>query len=765
MRVRSASVTRVAAGSVAAALAMCSLTLVGTANAALPTGNVAIRPVPTQDPTPVNNTDGSNNPDANGFQNAPFIMTGMTGVKVNDFQVVIPNRWNTGDKLRITLPEGVSFASVPTFTAEGPTTTESLSMNAQTKVVNAGTALRLPAGTAAFAPAGNNLGQRAIDLTFTNDRTQVTDGSDDGARFVLKFTGVSVTTAVAATQGALVATVTGIDQTAGGTAAADFGTVTTTLAYVTNVGVSIGNRPVAPGDSQQTIGPITITEAAPTALVDGTYQLSFTQGPDNAPVAASVDNVNPDGSDFDVKVTGSAVLADNTATSNNNGQVTLPLTGLNADGPLETFVVSNIRVAPGNGGPIHVAITAKPAASTAQLTYNAVQSDSDDTSNLSRVPNARDGIESSTTVGVVPRGLRIGGNDRYQTAAYTAQQVATATTSTYVIASGEELTRGADALAANYLAGGLARRTGQPVPILLTQRGELPDVTANVLRRAVAAGNGDRQITVYIVGGESAVSADVAAAIDLNLIRPNGGFGIVQRVAGSDRYSTASAVATNLGANAVGQFESRYGSGSQNTVFLANGATTFDALSAGPISYRNGFPVVLTQANAVPAATLRAIDSDDVGNVIVLGGPAVVSEAVVTQLAARGLTVRRIAGADRYATNRALNAFVTDARGGSPTAPNGGLGYSAPQTPLLASGISFADALTAGPLAAVGYVTGDTGDAVPNQPLLLTSPLALSAATQQYLSDNRRTVTSVTAVGLGGAVPQAVLIAANQAAS
>lgn len=368
------------------------------------------------------------------------------------------------------------------------------------------------------------------------------------------------------------------------------------------------------------------------------------------------------------------------------------------------------------------------------------------------------------------QGSRVGGADRYATAAQVAEQLASngKDISTFVLASGDERSDGVDALSANYLAGVLAKKSGAPVPVLLTKQGELPGATTQALSVVLGARKDKlAKVSVYVVGGTSAVSqavvdgvpsalsASVANAVDVS----------ITRIGGADRYATAAAVATQPGAAAVGAYVARFGEQPGRTVFLSNGLTPADALSAGPVAYRNNFPVLLSRPGSIPAAAVKAMTDDQVRNVILLGGTTAVSDAVPTQLKNLGFTVTRVAGADRYATNTALYGFSNRAAGGTAGDVEGGLGYPSPSTALLANGVGFADALTAGPLAAEGLPGGDDQPPVDaNSPLLLTSPAGLSAATAQYLTDNQANIDIVTGVGLDTALPASVLAAANNAA-
>ena len=90
------------------------------------------------------------------------------------------------------------------------------------------------------------------------------------------------------------------------------------------------------------------------------------------------------------------------------------------------------------------------------------------------------------------------------------------------------------------------------------------------------------------------------------------------------------------------------------TVVIADGVTGADALAAG---WWTGFwqvPVLLHDGDdTLPPATVAALASMTVSNIIVLGGTSRISDEVVAE--AEGLTggadVVRIAGADRYETS------------------------------------------------------------------------------------------------------------------
>ncbi len=170
------------------------------------------------------------------------------------------------------------------------------------------------------------------------------------------------------------------------------------------------------------------------------------------------------------------------------------------------------------------------------------------------------------------------------------------------------------------------------------------------------------------------------------------------RLAGSNRYATAAAVSAASFTPGV------------PIAYVATGASFPDALAAGPAATRGGGPVLLTAANSLPAATAAELARLRPSGIVVLGGPGVVSDAVVNALRgyATSATVTRLAGADRYATAAAVSAAAF--------APNAPIAY-------VATGRDFPDALAGGVAAARQQ-----------GPVLLVTSNSIPAATQSELS-------------------------------
>lgn len=175
--------------------------------------------------------------------------------------------------------------------------------------------------------------------------------------------------------------------------------------------------------------------------------------------------------------------------------------------------------------------------------------------------------------------------------------------------------------------------------------------------------------------------------------------GETHRIAGADRFAASARISQRTFVDGAA------------TVYVASGLGFADALSAAALAGAAGGPLLLVAPTVIPdsiAAELRRLRPQEI---IVAGGPASVSESVVSALRTYAPEVRRIAGADRFAASRnlALDAYPA----GSPLV-------------YIATGLGFADALAAGPAAASV-----------NAPVVLVPGTALAAdrATLDYLEN------------------------------
>lgn len=275
------------------------------------------------------------------------------------------------------------------------------------------------------------------------------------------------------------------------------------------------------------------------------------------------------------------------------------------------------------------------------------------------VTAADDGAE------VLPPGpQRLAGAGRVGTAANTAAGVF----STPAAGACRDVVVATAASWADSLAG--ARLAGQVGgPLLLTDGRSLsPEAAAQVQRLAAAGG------TVHLLGGESAVSADVERDLD-GLVTG----GAVVRLGGADRYETAVAVAgaTTRRAGDVGP------------IYLVTGRDFPDGVSAAAFAQSTGGVVLLTDGDAVPAATEAYLAEHDPGDTraVAVGGPAVRAAAAA---GLSGAVRRSVAGTDRFATSAELAEQMSGAS-------------SSALTVGLAGGASWPDALSgAAAMAALG---------------------------------------------------------------
>lgn len=192
------------------------------------------------------------------------------------------------------------------------------------------------------------------------------------------------------------------------------------------------------------------------------------------------------------------------------------------------------------------------------------------------------------------------------------------------------------------------------------------------------------------------------------------------RVAGSDRFATAAAVA-----------KVEFPTGSA-TVIVASGRAFPDALAGSSL----GLPVLLTEKASLPAATSQAIKDLKATKALILGGTAAVSDAVKKQIESTGATTERVAGVDRYETAGAIAGRFKP----TDVAKQGGK-----STAIIATGKDFADALAGGPLAS----SPNTGA----YPVLLVNN-TVPAATKKAIAD--LAIKQVVILGGTGAVSQAV---------
>ncbi|MGD6803489.1 cell wall-binding repeat-containing protein [Rossellomorea aquimaris] len=275
---------------------------------------------------------------------------------------------------------------------------------------------------------------------------------------------------------------------------------------------------------------------------------------------------------------------------------------------------------------------------------------------------------------------RLAGSSRYSTAAEISKS-GWDTAETVLIARGGDFP---DALAG----APLAKKLNSPI-LLTDQKGLSKETRAELIRLKAKK--------VTILGGKKAVSPDVAEEIQNLGVK-------VDRIAGSGRFETAAMIAEQLGGN-------------PQKAVLTYGYNYPDALAVASYAASNGYPILLTDKQSLPTATKKALQ--DIKQTYIIGGRAVISDAVVSELD----DPVRISGSDRYET--AVNIIKK-------------LNMPADRV-YVATGTSFADALTGSVLAAKNKA-----------PLILVKQNEVPAVVNTFIKQKQ--ITDFTILGGKGAV-------------
>lgn len=169
-------------------------------------------------------------------------------------------------------------------------------------------------------------------------------------------------------------------------------------------------------------------------------------------------------------------------------------------------------------------------------------------------------------------------------------------------------------------------------PLLLNNSETLENAVLNELRTLGVT-------NVHALGGTSALSPAVIDALRAN------GF-TVHRDSGVTRIETAIDIARRHGADATQALLVRaFGTpaGDETQAWA-------DALAAGGWAADQQIPVLLTQTERLNDNLRAYLETSSITTITIVGGNAAVSPVVATELAAMGITVRRVSGPNRFAT-------------------------------------------------------------------------------------------------------------------
>jgi N-acetylmuramoyl-L-alanine amidase len=281
---------------------------------------------------------------------------------------------------------------------------------------------------------------------------------------------------------------------------------------------------------------------------------------------------------------------------------------------------------------------------------------------------------------------RIGGKDRFHVAVNISQKGWTDPSQVDTVILANYLAF-ADALSATPLA------YQENAPILLTRPDHLEQVSKDEILRL-------KPNKVIIVGGAPSVSD--AVLNEVKKIVPN-----VQRIGGNDRFEVSANIAKLLTPT--------------KTAVVSNGLVFSDALSIAPYAARNGYPILLVRPTNLPDVVKAQLNGKE--NTVISGGEPSVGKVVYDQLP----TPKRIGGSDRYAVSANI---IKDLN-------------LTPEKAYIATGLTFADALTGSVLAAKE-----------NAPLLLTRPTSVPDPVRSVI--NEKQIKNFTILGGASSVSDGV---------
>ena len=303
---------------------------------------------------------------------------------------------------------------------------------------------------------------------------------------------------------------------------------------------------------------------------------------------------------------------------------------------------------------------------------------------------------------------RIAGSDRFSTAAQIADRKFLGAFEA-IIVSGRSFP---DGLVAASWSFGL-------YPIFLVEQDQVPTATRT---RLASMSN---LLNVRVIGGPGVISEQTFNEI-ASIAKVANPDAATERVAGTNRYQTAIAVANMVASTGI--------PGPLQQVILAVGTDFPDALAAGALAAGYGYPTLLNNGPNLRADVRDwLVNKPDLTEVLIAGGPNVIPDSVLadinllTNRNGTAITARRLAGDSRFSTATKIADEVISK---SATSPN------APGRVVIVNGRNFPDALAAGSLA------GNLG-----VPILLTEATTLPTATRDWLVTHAGTIFEVAIIG------------------
>lgn len=287
---------------------------------------------------------------------------------------------------------------------------------------------------------------------------------------------------------------------------------------------------------------------------------------------------------------------------------------------------------------------------------------------------------------------RIFGSTRYETS-YSVFQKGWTTSNTAVLVSGLDYP---DALCAAPLAG------KYDAPILLVRNQSLSQQTE---LRNLLISKGVKK--VFIIGGTGVIPKGVESEL------ANMGISY-KRLGGSDRFQTSVLIANEVGSN--------------GEVAIVSGRAFADGLSISAIAAKKGMPILLAEANSVPASIKEFLNKINVTRTYVVGGVGVLTPTLVSTF----VSPVRLGGSDRYGTNQQVfERFKSELN---------------LNEVYMASATAFPDALSSSAIAARN-----------SNFVILSDTRAVRAAVQEVLNNNKSSIKKVNILGSNKMILDTVL--------
>ncbi|MDO4479153.1 MAG: cell wall-binding repeat-containing protein [Lachnospiraceae bacterium] len=228
---------------------------------------------------------------------------------------------------------------------------------------------------------------------------------------------------------------------------------------------------------------------------------------------------------------------------------------------------------------------------------------------------------------------RLGGSDRYATAAAIAREAfAGETVEEVVIVTGRNFP---DALSAGGYAG------FYDCPVLLSNESKINPTTKELLK---SYGNLKR-ITIIGKTFQEGFYKELEATTGLKRTAYDRSRNGIFIIGGNDRYETSLEVYKALLKDS--NFKPRYG-------LVTTGKNPADALSASAASYRNGFPIILARKSGLSAEARQLIEKNNL-SLVILGSEENCNDDLLEKY-----KNNRVAGNDRYETSALFARFAAN---------------------------------------------------------------------------------------------------------